>query len=222
LHCRSVESSDDTGNKRKIETSQYSDAGKETNTGYFTDSKVADESDEDSRPKRYKRLGEESKAATPLPDQRLDTIKTTSGCFFKQADHRSSSENSGDSGASPCRGRNDLLTMQKENVQPMSVSSEPLAASCKLQDYVHVRARRGQATDSHSLAERVRTKNLPSQQEACKSLTPAANLATYSTLLTIIAVVLSLLTRLPGSSCLLLLLLLLLLLQTAGSKGEDK
>jgi hypothetical protein len=37
--CRSVESSDDTGNKRKIEI-QYSDAGKETNTGYFTDSKV--------------------------------------------------------------------------------------------------------------------------------------------------------------------------------------
>lgn len=27
------------------------------------------------------------------------------------------------------------------------------------QDYIHVRARRGQATDSHSLAERVRTKN---------------------------------------------------------------
>ncbi len=37
--CRSVESSDDTGNKRKIGI-QYSDAGKETNTGYFTDSKV--------------------------------------------------------------------------------------------------------------------------------------------------------------------------------------
>lgn len=27
------------------------------------------------------------------------------------------------------------------------------------QDFIHVRARRGQATDSHSLAERVRTKN---------------------------------------------------------------
>lgn len=27
------------------------------------------------------------------------------------------------------------------------------------QDYIHVRARRGQATDSHSLAERVRTEN---------------------------------------------------------------
>lgn len=181
---------------------------------------VADESDEDSRPKRYKRLGEESKAATPILDQRQDAIKTTSGCCFKQADQRSSSENSGDSGASPSRGRYDLLTMQKENVQPMSISSEPLAASCKLQDYVHVRARRGQATDSHSLAERVRTKNLPSQQEACKTLTPAAKLATYRTLLTIIAVVVSLLMRLPGSSC--FLLLFMLLLQTAGSKGEDK
>ncbi|CAM6045172.1 unnamed protein product [Sphagnum compactum] len=130
--CRSVESSDDTGNKRKIEI-QYSDAGKETNTGYFTDSK---------------------------------------------ADQRSSSENSGDSGASPCRGRNDLLTMQKENVQPMSISSEPLAASCKLQDYVHVRARRGQATDSHSLAERVRREKISERMKYLQDLVPGCSKVT--------------------------------------------
>ncbi|CAK9857881.1 unnamed protein product [Sphagnum jensenii] len=139
---------------------------------------TADESDEDSRPKRYKRLGEESKAATPLPDQRLDTIKTMSGCFSKQADQRSSSENSGDSGASPSRGRNDLLTMQKENVQPMSISSEPLAASCKLQDYVHVRARRGQATDSHSLAERVRREKISERMKYLQDLVPGCSKVT--------------------------------------------
>jgi len=41
-----------------------------------------------------------------------------------------------------------------------SLSPKSLKASSKLQeppkqDYIHVRARRGQATDSHSLAERV-------------------------------------------------------------------
>ncbi|CAK9275376.1 unnamed protein product [Sphagnum jensenii] len=86
--CRSVESSDDTGNKRKIETSQYSDAGKETNTG------------------------------------------------------------------------------------------EPLSASCKLQDYVHVRARRGQATDSHSLAERVRREKISERMKYLQDLVPGCSKVT--------------------------------------------
>lgn len=62
-----------------------------------------------------------------------------------------------------------LTTMQqKENEKPSCIlmqTSEPpcttssaaAAASNKQVDYVHVRARRGQATDSHSLAERVRS-----------------------------------------------------------------
>jgi hypothetical protein len=42
--------------------------------------------------------------------------------------------------------------------QPLAAAAADLSA-CK-QDYIHVRARRGQATDSHSLAERVATKTL--------------------------------------------------------------
>lgn len=45
--------------------------------------------------------------------------------------------------------------------QPLAAAAADLSA-CK-QDYIHVRARRGQATDSHSLAERVATKTLAVQ-----------------------------------------------------------
>lgn len=45
--------------------------------------------------------------------------------------------------AEPSSGKH----VEQQNTQP---SSEP-----PKQDYIHVRARRGQATDSHSLAERV-------------------------------------------------------------------
>lgn len=48
---------------------------------------------------------------------------------------------------------------QQQNVKPSSESPPPPPPPAK-QDYIHVRARRGQATDSHSLAERVTTNSL--------------------------------------------------------------
>ncbi|CAK9190460.1 unnamed protein product, partial [Sphagnum troendelagicum] len=124
---------------------------------------------------------EYSGAGNQLEDEEariVDAAGATENDNMDHADQRSSSENSGDSGASPCRGRNDLLTMQKENVQPMSMSSEPLAASCKLQDYVHVRARRGQATDSHSLAERVRREKISERMKYLQDLVPGCSKVT--------------------------------------------
>lgn len=47
------------------------------------------------------------------------------------------------------------ITEQTETSKQNSKASEEVQKS----DYVHVRARRGQATDSHSLAERVRCLN---------------------------------------------------------------
>jgi hypothetical protein len=46
--------------------------------------------------------------------------------------------------------------------QPLAAAAAADLSACK-QDYIHVRARRGQATDSHSLAERVATKTLAVQ-----------------------------------------------------------
>ncbi|KAM7266410.1 hypothetical protein ACFE04_004307 [Oxalis oulophora] len=55
----------------------------------------------------------------------------------------------------------------KENSKP-----EPL------KDYIHVRARRGQATDSHSLAERVRREKISERMKFLQDLVPGCNKVT--------------------------------------------
>ncbi|XWS22299.1 hypothetical protein CRYUN_Cryun29cG0022100 [Craigia yunnanensis] len=56
----------------------------------------------------------------------------------------------------------------KENSKP----SEPRT------DYIHVRARRGQATDSHSLAERVRREKISERMKVLQDLVPGCNKVT--------------------------------------------
>nr|AKN09571.1 basic helix-loop-helix transcription factor [Salvia miltiorrhiza] len=43
------------------------------------------------------------------------------------------------------------------------------------QDYIHVRARRGQATDSHSLAERARREKISERMKILQDLVPGCN-----------------------------------------------
>ncbi|XP_074349607.1 transcription factor bHLH62-like isoform X2 [Apium graveolens] len=47
-----------------------------------------------------------------------------------------------------------------------------------LKDYIHVRARRGQATDSHSLAERVRREKISKRMKTLEDLVPGCNKVT--------------------------------------------
>ncbi|KAG8090791.1 hypothetical protein GUJ93_ZPchr0011g26970 [Zizania palustris] len=49
------------------------------------------------------------------------------------------------------------------------------AASEPPKDYIHVRARRGQATDSHSLAERVRREKISERMKLLQDLVPGCN-----------------------------------------------
>ncbi|EPS74590.1 hypothetical protein M569_00166, partial [Genlisea aurea] len=42
-------------------------------------------------------------------------------------------------------------------------------------DYIHVRARRGQATDAHSLAERVRREKISERMKILQSLVPGCS-----------------------------------------------
>ncbi|KAK8711737.1 hypothetical protein V6N13_147004 [Hibiscus sabdariffa] len=51
------------------------------------------------------------------------------------------------------------------------------------QDYVHVRARRGQATDSHSLAERVRREKISERMKLLQNLVPGCNKVTGKALM---------------------------------------
>ncbi|EFJ21812.1 hypothetical protein SELMODRAFT_106386, partial [Selaginella moellendorffii] len=71
---------------------------------------------------------------------------------------RSSSDNSGSTSPKSV----------KENTKP----PEPP------KDYIHVRARRGQATDSHSLAERVRREKISERMKFLQDLVPGCNKVT--------------------------------------------
>lgn len=54
--------------------------------------------------------------------------------------------------------KSDITTKTERETSANTSSKESLKASeVEKPDYIHVRARRGQATDSHSLAERVYT-----------------------------------------------------------------
>ncbi|KAI4328341.1 hypothetical protein L6164_020700 [Bauhinia variegata] len=58
--------------------------------------------------------------------------------------------------------------------KPVEQSTQPPAEPPK-QDYIHVRARRGQATDSHSLAERARREKISERMKILQDLVPGCN-----------------------------------------------
>ncbi|KAL6506523.1 hypothetical protein OROGR_024704 [Orobanche gracilis] len=70
-------------------------------------------------------------------------------------------------------GSNDESQKQKANQKP----PEPP------KDYIHVRARRGQATDSHSLAERVRREKISERMKLLQDLVPGCNKVTGKALM---------------------------------------
>ncbi|KAG6571110.1 Transcription factor HBI1, partial [Cucurbita argyrosperma subsp. sororia] len=63
---------------------------------------------------------------------------------------------------------------QKRKTETSKQSSKDCKEVQKL-DYVHVRARRGQATDSHSLAERVRREKISKRMKYLQNLVPGCN-----------------------------------------------
>nr|CAB3484218.1 unnamed protein product [Digitaria exilis] len=58
---------------------------------------------------------------------------------------------------------------------PAAVAPAPEPEAEAVKDYIHVRARRGQATDSHSLAERVRRERISERMKMLESLVPGCN-----------------------------------------------
>ncbi|CAM6068122.1 unnamed protein product [Sphagnum tenellum] len=137
-----------------------------------------------------------SRAAAPqLADSESCKISSRSSCpaAGAAASERSSSENSGDESLSPgstrvAGNKNKKNKQQHGTLHPSTMKnkvkalqqqppcSEP-TTSCK-QDYVHVRARRGQATDSHSLAERVRREKISERMKYLQDLVPGCTKVT--------------------------------------------
>ncbi|PKA53885.1 Transcription factor bHLH63 [Apostasia shenzhenica] len=66
-----------------------------------------------------------------------------------------------------------LMTAEKEKGSP-ECSKDNAALPAK-QDFIHVRARRGQATDSHSLAERVRRERISERMKYLQGLVPGCD-----------------------------------------------
>ncbi|KZV24647.1 hypothetical protein F511_37361 [Dorcoceras hygrometricum] len=67
---------------------------------------------------------------------------------------------------------------QREDVRnsgKVTDKSAAKAAEPPKQDYIHVRARRGQATDSHSLAERARREKISERMKILQDLVPGCN-----------------------------------------------
>ncbi|XP_062224731.1 transcription factor bHLH62-like [Phragmites australis] len=70
-----------------------------------------------------------------------------------------------------------------ETAAAAEAEEKKAAAPEPTKDYIHVRARRGQATDSHSLAERVRREKISERMKLLQYLVPACNKITGKALM---------------------------------------
>ncbi|KAH9605680.1 hypothetical protein KSS87_021531 [Heliosperma pusillum] len=82
----------------------------------------------------------------------------------------SKKENEGECNSSKVKENN--VKNDNNNDSKETEKAEPL------KDYIHVRARRGQATDSHSLAERVRREKISERMKFLQDLVPGCNKVT--------------------------------------------
>ncbi|KAH7306601.1 hypothetical protein KP509_22G021400 [Ceratopteris richardii] len=84
--------------------------------------------------------------------------------------------------ATPANQRSAPTSAQKSHVATIKVPKLSISTlqqeSSKELDYVHVRARRGEATDKHSLAERVRREKIRERMKFLESLVPSCIKAT--------------------------------------------
>lgn len=70
---------------------------------------------------------------------------------------------------------NDALMKKEEKKNIPKADNESKIAKEPPKDYIHVRARRGQATDSHSLAERVRREKISERMKILQKLVPGCD-----------------------------------------------
>ncbi|PIN15227.1 hypothetical protein CDL12_12128 [Handroanthus impetiginosus] len=84
--------------------------------------------------------------------------------------------NEGDSKRLKAVGSNENRENKAEREGNSGKAAEPPAKPAEPpKDYIHVRARRGQATDSHSLAERARREKISERMKMLQDLVPGCN-----------------------------------------------
>ncbi|KAI3521704.1 hypothetical protein L1887_11176 [Cichorium endivia] len=72
-------------------------------------------------------------------------------------------------------GKRSKMSGSKDESGGLKVDGESSKPSEPPKDYIHVRARRGQATDSHSLAERARREKISERMKILQDLVPGCN-----------------------------------------------
>ncbi|XP_019166034.1 PREDICTED: transcription factor bHLH63 [Ipomoea nil] len=77
--------------------------------------------------------------------------------------------------ASPPENLKRRKAEKKQSTTEQKKESSSATSDDKKPDYIHVRARRGQATDSHSLAERVRREKISERMKYLQDLVPGCN-----------------------------------------------
>ncbi|KAI9126329.1 hypothetical protein K1719_002750 [Acacia pycnantha] len=71
--------------------------------------------------------------------------------------------------------RDNKAEAEPSSGKPAEQNNQPPPPEPPKQDYIHVRARRGQATDSHSLAERARREKISERMKILQDLVPGCN-----------------------------------------------
>ncbi|KAK8606761.1 hypothetical protein V6N13_052519 [Hibiscus sabdariffa] len=102
------------------------------------------------------------------------TIGSGRGSFNKRkaetvADHKSKDKKI------KGEGESEVKTKCSTEISRNSSKENSKASEVQKPDYIHVRARRGQATDSHSLAERARREKLSKKMKCLQDLVPGCN-----------------------------------------------
>ncbi|KAF8014676.1 hypothetical protein BT93_H0474 [Corymbia citriodora subsp. variegata] len=129
--------------------------------------------DAGSRKRKVAPKGKAKGSAGTLPssnDAKVDEANENSDAKRCKGDESVGNEN--------CSGK-----AKHDRKESTGTVSEDKQAKTEVKDYIHVRARRGQATDSHSLAERVRREKISERMKILQDLVPGCNKATGKALM---------------------------------------
>ncbi|KAL1557518.1 transcription factor bHLH62-like isoform X1 [Salvia divinorum] len=134
-----------------------------------------------SPPPRNRNSGENSNGESSVSDQipaKMNSRKRKAISRGKNKDDRSNSPKEAAADGSSKRSKQ---SENCENEEECNKADQKPPEPPK--DYIHVRARRGQATDSHSLAERVRREKISERMKLLQDLVPGCNKVTGKALM---------------------------------------
>ncbi|XP_057808459.1 transcription factor bHLH62-like [Salvia miltiorrhiza] len=135
---------------------------------------------------------EESSVSEQIPSgetgskNEMNSRKRKAASRGKNKDDKSNSAKGGE-GDDDGNSKRSKQTENSENEEECNNKADENKANQKPpeppKDYIHVRARRGQATDSHSLAERVRREKISERMKLLQDLVPGCNKVTGKALM---------------------------------------